>query len=638
MKNSSFIYKHQKEKKAIEKIKTNPKYFYSFAKKKAKTKQKISQLPNDDLKVITERKEIADTLQNQFCSSFSSPTNPIKLIPSLHTPPVSLSDITFSTEDFIKAIDEIDANSSCPDFSTPAIVLKKCKKSLCKPLYLMWKESFSTGVVPACYKQQLITPVYKKGSRSTPSNYRPISLTPHEIKIFERILRSKLMEFLEDNNMLSCKQHGFRKNKSCLSQLLQQYDTILNNLLDQNETDVIYLDFAKAFDKVDHQILLRKLENMGIKGKLLEWLKSFLSDRNQVVVVDGVLSFIALVISGVPQGTVLGPLLFLVYLNDIYDCLQFSELSSFADDSRIFKSISVADDSQFLQQDLFNVSSWSDNNNMQLHNDKFIYMNFNCRPANFSLATLPFYSENFRYETSSGDILEPSDSVSDLGITLADKFSWSPHVSILVKKAKQKAGWVLSIFKDRSPLVMKTLHKSLIRSLLEYGCPLWNGLSLENIRNIEAVQRSFTNKIYCPSHVKNYWERLQFLNIMSLQRRRERYVILHMFKILNNLASNDINISFYDSPRHGILARVPALRLHCSTAQSLYDYSFAVNGPKLWNLVPKKVKDCVSLTSFKSNLDDFLKDIPDCPPISGYVAQNNNSLLEWRDAGTLRSL
>ena len=184
-------------------------------------------------------------------------------------------------------------------------------------------------------------------------------------------------------------------------------------------------------------------------------------------------------------------------------------------------------------------------------------------------------------------------------------------------------------FSDRSPLVMKTLYKALIRSLLEYSCPVWCGLSLENIRKVEAIQRSFTDKIICPAYVSNYWERLQYLNLMSLQRRRERYSVLHMWKILNNQVSNDLEISFYENSRLGILAHVPPLSSNSSSkAQHLYDASLAVTGPKLWNLLPKSVKCCSSLNSFKFNLDNFLKDIPDRPPVAGYVAQNNNSLLE----------
>ena len=633
LKNLTFSNQYEKEKKAVERIKSKPKYFYSYAKKFAKTKQSIAQLIIDENEVLTKRKDIADSLQDQFCSVFSNPNNPAKEVPSTQTPNASLSDISFRVEDIIEAIDKVDENASCPDFSIPAIVLKTCKHSLSKPLFIMWQDSLNCGIVPAHYKQQLVTPVHKNGSRSLPPNYRPVSLTAHEIKIFERVIHKRMVKFMDENLLLSCRQHGFRKGRSCLTQLLKQYDEILTNLLALNETDVIYLDFAKAFDKVDHEILLKKLTNIGITGKLLDWLESFLSDRNQTVVVDGVLSYLTSVLSGVPQGTVLGPLLFLIYVNDISNCIQFSKISCFADDARILKSISTSSDSSLLQQDLYAVSRWSKANNMELNDDKFVYLNFNSRPNNFLLANLPFYKENLYYTTPSGKVLESSSDVSDLGVTFSDNFDWSLHVSSIVQKAKKKAGWALSVFSNRSPQVMVTLYKSMIRSLLEYACPVWCGLSLQNLRDLESIQRSFTNKVICPAYVSDYWERLQYLKLRSLQRRRERYIILHLWKILNNQVSNDLNIQFYESLRYGPQAHVPSLISRSSLkAQTLYDSSLAVAGTKLWNMIPKSVKLCSSLNSFKANLDLFLNGFPDRPPVSGYVVQNNNSLLEWNIA------
>ena len=442
----------------------------------------------------------------RYWKGFSNPNNPDTVLPPTITPNSSLVNFPFTCEDLVKAIDEVHASSSSPDFSVPAIVLKKCKYSLAKPLYLLWKESLNTGTVPAAYKSQLVTPVFKKGSRSKASNYRPISLTPHKIKVFERIICDKVIEYLERNSILSSKQHGFRKGRSCLTQLLQQYDRILLNLLEYQETDSIYLDYAKAFDKVDHQILIQKLKNIGIGGNLCKWVENFLHDRKQVVVVDGVLSSIANVLSGVPQGTVLGPLLFLIFSNDMENFVGSSSIGLFADDTRLSKAISQSSDSCYLQKDLESITKWSIENNMKLHEDKFVYMNFNTRSKKFPLANLPFFPENFSYITAEGLVLEPSESVLDLGVILTEDLKWSSHVHSIIKTAKRKAGWSLSIFKDRSPLVMKTLYKSIIRSHLEYACPLWLGLSKEDTQAIEAIQRSFTNKINCPANVQNYWD------------------------------------------------------------------------------------------------------------------------------------
>ena len=215
------------------------------------------------------------------------------------------------------------------------------------------------------YKEQTIPPIHKKDSKAIAEHYRPVSLTSHVMKVFERIIRKHLVKYLEENNLLCRNQHGFRSGKSCLSQLLSHIDSILTNGLEGLDTDVIYLDFAKAFDKVDHEILLRKLFNAGIQGPMLVWLKSFLEERYQTVHLNGFKSYRSLVKSGVPQGTVLGPILFLIYINDMDCCLKHSFCSMFADDSLIIHKISGVCDTRLLQEDILNVTKWASQNNME---------------------------------------------------------------------------------------------------------------------------------------------------------------------------------------------------------------------------------------------------------------------------------
>ena len=240
----------------------------------------------------------------------------------------------FTREDIVHAIDQIKESSSQPDGEIPSRIIKKCKHSISQPIYLLWKESYEKGIVPDSLKQQLIVPIHKKDSKVHAKNYRPISLTSHIVKIFERLIRDQLAQYFDVNCLLSSNQHGFRHGFSCLSQLLAHFEEILSNYLEGSESDVIYLDYAKAFDKVDHNLLLKKLRGYGVCGKTLKWIADFLSGRRQKVIINGFASFWVAVLSGVIQGSVLGPILFIIFINDLQYYVKYSSLRCFADDSR----------------------------------------------------------------------------------------------------------------------------------------------------------------------------------------------------------------------------------------------------------------------------------------------------------------
>ena len=621
-----------KEEVAVGKVKSNPKYFYSYAKQFARQKQSISMLFDEQKNICTDPKQIANILQNQFQSVFSNPGETDLTAADFTTPTISKqfgeSDLKFSEEDVVTAIDEIKADAAPGPDGIPTILLKSCKHALARPIHILWTRSFDAGRVPVFYKNSLVCPLYKKGSQATASNYRPVSLTSHIVKIFERFIRKRLVHHLESNNLLCTQQHGFRSGHSCLTQLLHHFDNILENFLDGNDTDCIYLDYAKAFDKVDHALLIRKLSKYGIHPKIITWIESFLQGRTQQVVVEGQLSFAALIISGVPQGTVLGPILFLIFINDITHCVSSSVIRCFADDTRIMKAISHTPDMTLLQHDLDRVTQWSIRNNMSLHEDKFEFLSHSSNSTN-SLHQLPFTCEVYQYSTSKG-ILMPVQQLRDLGVTVTADLSWTAQIKAMANKARQKAAWVLSVFHTRSPTIMLTLYKSMVRSLLEYCCPLWNPRKVSDIQELEKVQRTFTARIAGVQHL-DYWERLKKLSIMSLQRRRERYILLHMWKILNDTVSNDLKIQFVSRPRTGFKAVVPPLRSGASTYhQSLYDNSFAVSGPRLWNCLPASINKIEEFDSFKRQLTSMLLRIPDKPPVPGYTCPNTNSLLEWK--------
>ncbi|KAL5268810.1 hypothetical protein ACHWQZ_G002598 [Mnemiopsis leidyi] len=409
---------------------------------------------------------------------------------------------------------------------------------------------------------------------------------------------------------------------------LSHYDTILRNLNSGDETDVIYLDFSKAFDKVDHGLLLKKLKHYGVGGKLLEWIREFLVNRKQIVTVNGVHSEPADVLSGVPQGTVLGPLLFLLYINDLEKVVSTSVVASFADDTRLLAPIREEGDTLLLQEDMNSVVTWSVENNMVLHEGKFEFLCYRNGSSKW-LEEIPFTDQYLKYNTPAGITLCPQSSVRDLGVILSSDYHWRTHINQIAAGARQLASWALGVFRDRSAAVMLTIWKSLIRCKLEYCCPLWHPHRLEDVKTLENVQRFFTRHI-AGMEGADYWERLKRLRLQSLQRRRERYITIHMWKLLHKLVPNDLNVEFYHRERLGWRARIPVLfKRSRQSSSTIFDASFAVNGPKLWNLLPKSVNSATTLDSFKVHLGAFLESVPDCPPTTGYTAANANSMLNW---------
>ena len=451
-----------------------------------------------------------------------------------------------------------------------------------------------------------------------------ISLTSHITKIFERILVKKINQYLEANDLFNDGQHGFRSGRSCLSQLLAHHNDVIEGLVNGSDVDVIYLDFAKAFDKVHHGILLNKLKNIGITGEIHKWLESFLRGRTQKVSVEGALSEESKVTSGVPQGTVLGPILFLIHISDINSQVAHSKVTSFADDTRILKCIKEPIDREKLQDDLKKIYEWSDENKMKFNDDKFELISYPVRPENHSQ---PYY------QSRNGSAIDNKLELKDLGIILNKEATFSSNINQKVKTAKNMVGWILRTFHSREKLAMMTLFKSLVIPRVEYCCQLWNPDKQGDIRDLEGVQKSFTKKITGLSELK-YWERLDALNLYSLERRRERYIIIYVWKIIRGIVPNveGANQIKTATGRNGRHCEIPPLgRGAMRRIQTQNDNSFFIKGPRLFNCVSKEVRECDdSPDVFKRKLDKFLMKIPDQPSGSGgaYSRQAaTNSLL-----------
>ena len=262
---------------------------------------------------------------------------------------------------------------------------------------------------------------------------------------------------------------------------------------------------------------------------------------------------------------------------------------------------------------------------MLLHQDKFEYLNHSTGEARL-LKELPFTADYYQYTTPNGSALHPVNSVRDLGVLITPDLSWTPQINNMVDDASKMSSWILSVFESRDYQTMMTLFKSFIRSRLEFCCPLWCPSKVADIMNIESIQRHFTSKIDGCSDL-GYWDRLEKLKLMSLQRRRERYILLHLYKISENIAPNEMNISFFDNPRRGLCAKVPPVTKSAKAKfQTKYDESFTVFGPRLWNTLPKSIRAAGNFTQFKAVLTRYMLSIPDEPPVHGIAS--SNSLLQ----------
>ena len=576
------------EAKIVAAMKTNPKMFYSYLNSKRKIKESISALKDSMGKLTGSPKDAATLLAKFFATTFTNePYGP--LLEECHKEATNIiGDITFSPANVKLLLLKLDQSKSVgPDGIHPKLLANLAKNDeFVSAITLLFKNIYNSGEMPSIWKKANVTALHKKGSKCDPSNYRPISLTCILCKVYEKIIRNHILEHVSEN--ISRMQHGFMIGRSCLSNLLESFD-IINDFLSEGETvDIFYLDFQKAFDSVPHYRLLMKLKSFGINNKTLDTISDFLSGRTFRVKVGNASSDDFPVGSGIPQGSVLGPLLFLLYINDLPNSI-LNSVSLFADDLKMYGKSCMKNT---LQTDLDHLSKWQ---NIWL-------LKFNTKDNKCKVMHAGTNNPKHKYFLDGMELPEIK-SEKDLGVLVSDSLSWQPHIDAIVKKANSCVAWVLRSVISRSPKVMLQIFKSMIRPHLEYCVQLWSPLPAHGnwatILAIENVQRTFTRAIDGLG-LLTYKNRLKKLGLTTLLERRARGDLIETFRNISGIANYGENFFNVSKRRLNIISR--------PGDQKKYKYEFLCRRViSYWNKLPIDVKAAETINQFKNRLDNFRK-------------------------------
>ena len=520
------------------------------------------------------------THENTDCPSIVAPNEPTN----------DLSNINISKLDVTNALKTLKVNKAPGPDMLYARTLIELKDIICDPLSVLFNKSLACGLVPSDWKMANVTPIFKKGSKVKPENYRPISLTSIVGKLMETIIKKALISHMDKFNLIKSSQHGFRAKKSCLTNLLDFYDRVVNHYDNHRAVDIVLLDLQKAFDKVPHKRLLGKLQSLGIRGNIYNWVENWLAERTQRVVINGVSSKWKPVSSGVPQGSVLGPVLFNCYINDIDDGID-SYISKFADDTKLTIPASNIEDTVILQNDLNKISNWA---------EKWL-MTFNTKKCKI----IHIGNKNINYDyTMYGETLSVVSSEKDLGVIVDNHFKGSEQCTGAVKRANSLLGLIARTFDFKNEKIIITLYRSLVRPHLEYCSPVWSPHLRKYIDKLERVQRRATKMIPSLRQLP-YEERLKRLKLTSLEDRRLRTDMLVLYKILNNIDKIDYHdyLNLSNSCTRGNEYKLKKRTTNCDTSK----YWFFSRVIGAWNNLPAHIVNWNSVGAFTKRLDEYMK-------------------------------
>ena len=561
----------------------------------------VAPLKTDSGTFTDNSKEQAELLNKQFQSVFTKEDT--HTFPQMDGPQYQkIYELKISTEGVEKLLKNLKVNKASGPDDIPGVVLKELAHELAPVLAHIFTQSLETGELPEDWLKANIAPIYKKGNRNLAENYRPVSLTCICCKVMEHIICKHMLDHLDLYKILTHLQHGFRNGYSCETQLLVTLHDLMTRHNQNEQIDMIILDFSKAFDTVPHDKLLYKLKHYGIKGNILGWISVFLKRRVQRVVVNGKSSEWIHVDSGVPQGTVLGPLLFLLYINDLPKCVsEGTKARLFADDCIIYRTIKCIQDQIELQNDLNKLSEWADKWGMKFNASK-------CQVMRINRSRNPYE----RFYVLNGTILQQVDKAKYLGVMITEDLNWTAHVDYITAKAHKVLGLLRRNLKHCPQELREIAYISMVRSILEYASAVWDPHLEKDKASLERVQRRAARfvkndyKIYNEQNDEytSVTKMMQELGWKNLEERRRDIRLAILYKITHNQTNIPTVDIIEPLPNHNgtrLQTTQNKFKLITSTINS-HKFSFFPRTIRDWNDLPSPMVDCNTIESFKRKL------------------------------------